>query len=223
MSNDARPELGLFAIFYDGETRPVAGFVLEQNAQEYAIKYSGGASYEIKQVRVIVEPRADTKPETRGSVVEAPEQDLPLTPDKAIELLRQVLEMLEAVTDHRGRMSSDSPLPKARVYLRGIIGRGIVHQPDVHVDYRQHAEEIVNGIVKSLADSHDASALIEPIARRLEILAASPVQAEHGECHDALAFIVACDNQPAETIREYAQDTLNLCMARVREFKDQQP
>lgn len=54
-------ELGLFAVFYDGETRPVAGFVLEQDAERYAKQYSGGASYEIKHVHVVDDVRADTR------------------------------------------------------------------------------------------------------------------------------------------------------------------
>lgn len=50
---------------------------------------------------------------------------LPFSPDEAIERLREVLRMLESVTDHSGKMSTQSPLPKARVFLRGIIGIGI--------------------------------------------------------------------------------------------------
>lgn len=47
-SLDEKRPLGLYAIFYDGETRPVAGFVLEQHAREYAEKHAGGATWEIK-------------------------------------------------------------------------------------------------------------------------------------------------------------------------------
>jgi len=45
--------LGLFAVFYDGETRPVAGFVLEQDAKRFAKAHSGDTSrYEIRHVHV---------------------------------------------------------------------------------------------------------------------------------------------------------------------------
>ncbi len=59
-------DLGLFAVFYDGETRPVAAFVLEQGAERYAKKYSGGTStWEIKHVHVtdkgIIVPEPDVK------------------------------------------------------------------------------------------------------------------------------------------------------------------
>ena len=48
-----KPPLGLFAVFYDGETRPVAGFVIDQDAEDWAKKYSGGASYEVRHVQVV--------------------------------------------------------------------------------------------------------------------------------------------------------------------------
>lgn len=56
LNQDNRPPLGLFAIFYNGETRPVAAFVLEQDAKQYAKEYSGGESaFEIKRVHVMTE------------------------------------------------------------------------------------------------------------------------------------------------------------------------
>jgi hypothetical protein len=45
---DEKRPLGLYAVFYDGETRPVAAFVLEQDAERYARERSGGAPWEIK-------------------------------------------------------------------------------------------------------------------------------------------------------------------------------
>lgn len=53
---EKRP-LGLYAVFYDGETRPVAGFVLEQDAHAYAEKHSGGASWEVRHVDIVESPR----------------------------------------------------------------------------------------------------------------------------------------------------------------------
>lgn len=44
---------GLFAVFYDGETQPVAAFVLEQDAERYAKKYSGGADHTIKRIYIL--------------------------------------------------------------------------------------------------------------------------------------------------------------------------
>lgn len=52
MPNDIHSNLGLFAVFYEGETRPVAGFVLEQDAQRYAKTYAGDATWEIRRVHV---------------------------------------------------------------------------------------------------------------------------------------------------------------------------
>lgn len=49
----AEGEASLFAVFYDGETRPVAGFCLEQDAHRYAKEYSGGESrWEIRRIAI---------------------------------------------------------------------------------------------------------------------------------------------------------------------------
>lgn len=57
----------LFAVFYDGETRPVAGFVLEQDAVRYAKGCSGGeCKWEVRRVHVAATPaEAATEPPAR--------------------------------------------------------------------------------------------------------------------------------------------------------------
>lgn len=43
----------------------------------------------------------------------------PLSPEEVIQRLEHILKLLESIEGHQ------SPLPKARVLLRGIIGCGI--------------------------------------------------------------------------------------------------
>jgi hypothetical protein len=39
---------GLYAVCYDGETRPAAAFVLEQDAERYASRHSNGVAWEVR-------------------------------------------------------------------------------------------------------------------------------------------------------------------------------
>lgn len=52
VQTESKQPLGLFAVFYDNEARPVAGFVLEQDAERYAKEYAGGGSWEVRRVDV---------------------------------------------------------------------------------------------------------------------------------------------------------------------------
>ena len=60
-----------------------------------------------------------------ASVAEEGAERGPLTPDEAITQLRRALQVLESIPD----VELESAIPRARVLLRGVIGRGIT--PDL--------------------------------------------------------------------------------------------
>lgn len=113
-----------------------AGF---SNQQEDAAQPSSSVSTEHIGVAEWndLEESVDQSQELATVSTELERQDVehpPFSPDEAIERLREVLRMLEAITDSTGKPSVESPLPTVRVYLRGIIGCGIANtriQPSV--------------------------------------------------------------------------------------------
>jgi hypothetical protein len=88
----------------------------------------------------------------------------PFSPAEAIARLQQVLGMLESLTDDNGNLLSIHVLPKARVFIRGIIGHGISDAPKIRakiVELHDRREKGEKELEKAIITLHSLANEIE--------------------------------------------------------------